>query len=66
MTTGDYGFWREQSLAAIEDAGGHETLNWFALMGAMQALGAPCRWSECLETYLFNATKVTAIFEVVA
>jgi hypothetical protein len=62
MLDGDYDFWRNFTLAEVEDSGGQETLNWFALMGAMKELGQRCVWSDFLETYIFNATKVTAIF----
>jgi hypothetical protein len=62
MLDGDFAFWRNFTLAEIEDSGGQETLNWFALMGAMQELDHRVLWSDFLETYIFNATKVTAIF----
>jgi hypothetical protein len=62
MLDGDYDYWRRRTLAEVEDAGGHETLNWFTLMGAMNELKQKCVWSDFLETYIFNATKVTAIF----
>jgi hypothetical protein len=62
MLAGDWDTWRNFTLAEIEDSGGHETLNWFALMGAMKALDRKVVWSDFLETYIFNATKVTAIF----
>jgi hypothetical protein len=50
------------TLEQVEDCGGHETLNWFALMGAMQELNQKVVWSNILPTYIFNATKVTAVF----
>jgi Catalytic LigB subunit of aromatic ring-opening dioxygenase len=62
MVEGDFGFWQKFTLDQIEDCGGQETLNWFALMGAMQELGQKVVWSDILPTYIFNATKVTAIF----
>jgi hypothetical protein len=62
MLDGNYEFWRNFTLAQVEDCGGHETLNWFALMGAMNELNQKCVWSDFLPTYIFNATKVTAIF----
>ncbi|HVL55046.1 MAG TPA: hypothetical protein VM491_00960 [Burkholderiaceae bacterium] len=64
MVDGDYAYWRDFTLERIVDAGGQETLNWFALMGAMDALGRRCRWSSVVETYVFNSTKVAAIFDV--
>jgi hypothetical protein len=62
MLDGDFDTWRNFTLAEIEDSGGQETLNWFALMGAMKELGRKVVWSDFLETHIFNATKVTAIF----
>jgi hypothetical protein len=66
MVRGDYAFWRNFTLRQVIDAGEQETLNWFALVGAMQALGQPCAWSDFVETYVFNSSKVAAIFPPVA
>lgn len=63
MVAGDYRLWRDTPLAAVEDAGQQEVLNWFALVGAMDALGARVRWSEFVETWVFNSSKVAAVFE---
>ncbi len=63
MVKGDYDLWQKFSLEQVEDCGGHETLNWFALMGAMKELNQKVTWSNILPTYIFNATKVTAMFE---
>ena len=62
MVRGDYGFWRNFTLPQLVDAGGQETLNWFALVGAMQELGQRCAWSDFVETYVFNSSKVAAVF----
>ena len=62
MLDGEYDYWRDRTLDEVVDAGGHETLNWFTLMGAMKELGQRVVWSDFLPTYIFNATKVTAIF----
>jgi catalytic LigB subunit of aromatic ring-opening dioxygenase len=62
MVTGNYDAWKKMTLEEVEDCGGHETLNWFALMGAMQELNQKIVWSNILPTYIFNATKVTAVF----
>jgi hypothetical protein len=64
MVEGDYGRWRATSLQEVEDAGQQEVLNWWALMGAMEALGARLEWSEFVETHVFNSNKVFAAFEV--
>src|SRR6185312_7554677 len=57
-----HSFLKKMTLEQVEDCGGHETLNWFALMGAMQELNQKIVWSNILPTYIFNATKVTAVF----
>lgn len=59
----DWEVWKTMSLADVEAAGDQELLNWFALAGAMDALGQGLSWSEFVETHLFNSSKVTAIFE---
>jgi hypothetical protein len=62
MRGGDYETWRTTSLKAVEDAGQQEVLNWFALAGAMQALGARLEWSAFVETHVFNSNKVFAVY----
>jgi hypothetical protein len=62
LRTGDYQAWRKTSLAAIEDAGQQEMLNWMCLAGAMAELGRRPDETDFLETYIFNAPKCFAIF----
>jgi hypothetical protein len=62
MVEGNYGFWRDFSLERISESGEQETLNWFALLGAMNELDQRCEWSDFVETYIFNSSKVAAIF----
>lgn len=52
----------DTSLAALEDAGKHEVLNWYCLVGAMEALGR--RPDECdyAETWAFVAGKCLAVW----
>ncbi len=59
---GDFDVWRARSLADIEDAGQQEMLNWFALAGAMEELGAELEWSDFVETHIFNSNKVFAVY----
>ncbi len=66
MVDGDYARWRDYTLDQVEDAGQQENLNWFALMGAMSALGSRVAWSDFVETRVFNSNKVAAIFEPAA
>lgn len=62
MVSGDYASWRNYTLDEIEDSAQQEVLNWFALVGAMNELGMRVTWAEFVETYLFNSSKVAAIF----
>lgn len=62
MIRGDYDVWRSYPLASIEASGQQEVLNWFALVGAMSALGQRTVWTDFVETYVFNSSKVAAIF----
>ena len=39
LAAGDYDAWRRYTTDRIEDSGQHEVLNWFCLLGAMEALG---------------------------
>jgi hypothetical protein len=52
--------WRNLSLDDLTDAGEHEMLNWICLAGAME--GRKPDYAEMAETYIFNSTKVSAIF----
>ncbi len=62
MRGADYDAWRTTPLAAVEDAGQQEVLNWFALAGAMEELGARLEWAEFVETHIFNSNKVFAVY----
>ncbi|MDB5042800.1 MAG: Extradiol ring-cleavage dioxygenase class protein subunit [Candidatus Eremiobacteraeota bacterium] len=63
LVAGDLTHWREMTRAQIEDSGQQEVLNWFPLMGAMHELGCKLRWSDFVETHIFNSNKVAAVFE---
>ncbi|MEZ5658169.1 MAG: hypothetical protein R3E83_06460 [Burkholderiaceae bacterium] len=64
LVAGEFNVWRDTPLAAIEESGQQEVLNWFALAGAMQALDMRIAWSEFVETWVFNSSKVAAITSV--
>jgi hypothetical protein len=66
LRAGDYAAWRKTDLAAIEDAGQHELLNWFCLAGAMEALGRTPDECTLLETWAFNSNKCFAAFPPVS
>ena len=63
LRTANYQAWRQTSLAAIEDAGQQEMLNWMCLAGAMEELGRKPTEIDFLETYIFNAPKCFAVFQ---
>jgi hypothetical protein len=62
LRSGNYLHWRETPLAAVEDSGQQEMLNWFCLAGAMWQLKRRPAWSEFIESYVFNSNKCFAIF----
>ena len=59
----DFALWRGTTLAHVETAGQQEVLNWFALMGAVEAIGARLNWSRFVETHVFNSNKVFAVWD---
>lgn len=63
LLAGDVNAWRAVSLANLEESGQQELLNWFPLLGAMEALGTPKpSWTEFIETDVFNSNKVFALY----
>ncbi len=62
LRSGNLTAFRELDLSTLEATGNHELLNWCALAGAMAELGNRCVWAEMAETYVFNSSKVTAVF----
>jgi hypothetical protein len=62
LRIGDYATWRDTPLAAIEEAGQQEMLNWYLLAGAMEALGRKPDECAFVETWAFNSNKCFAAF----
>jgi hypothetical protein len=62
LRRGDYEAWRRTPLADIEDSGQQEMLNWFALAGAMEALGRTPDECDFIESWIFNSNKCFAVF----
>lgn len=62
MIRNDFEALRSQSLSAIEQAGQHEVLNWFALWGAMEQAQMDVDWSSIVHTDVFNSNKVFATY----
>jgi hypothetical protein len=63
LRLGDYETWRNVPLAAIEDSGQQEMLNWYMLAGAMEELGRKPDECEFVETWSFNSNKCFAVFK---
>jgi len=62
LRVGDYETWRKAPLEAIETSGQQEMLNWFMLVGAMEALGRKPDECDFIETWSFNSNKCFATF----
>jgi hypothetical protein len=62
LRAADYQAWRRTSLAAIEDSGQQEMLNWMCLAGAMAELGRRPAECDLVESYIFNSNKCFASF----
>lgn len=61
LAAGEYSKWRELSTATLEDAGQHELVNWYPMIGAMDELGQKPVLCDLLESYLMNSNKCVAI-----
>lgn len=62
LAENDFEHWRSRSLEDLTSTGNQEMLNWMTLLGAMDALGQKVTWSDFVETYLFNSSKVAAVY----
>lgn len=62
LRAGDYARWRATPLAAVEDCGQQELLNWFCLVGAMAELDRRPDSAVFIETCIMNSNKVIATF----
>jgi len=62
LRVGDYETWRQVPLRDIEASGQQEMLNWYMLVGAMEALGRKPDTCEFIETWSFNSNKCFATF----
>ena len=62
LRAGDYATWRRVPLAAIEESGQQEMLNWFCLVGAMEELGRKPTECDLVETWALNSNKCFAVF----
>jgi hypothetical protein len=62
LRAADYPAWRQTPLAALEESGQQEMLNWMCLVGAMAELGRRPTDTEFVESYIFNSNKCFAFF----
>jgi hypothetical protein len=63
LVKGDFAAWVSVTSKEVVDAGQHEMLNWFCLLGAVQELGLELTWSTFVATDVFNSNKCFAIYE---
>src|SRR5580692_216051 len=63
LQSGDYAKWHGYTTDQIEDSGQHEVLNWFCLLGAMEALGRKPDKAVFLENWAFVSPVVFAHYQ---
>ncbi|MEV3915173.1 MULTISPECIES: extradiol ring-cleavage dioxygenase [Streptomyces] len=63
LVAGDYDTWQKVTTREVVDAGQHEMLNWFCLLGAMSELGLELQWSDFVQTEILNSNKVFALYQ---
>jgi hypothetical protein len=62
LVAGDVDTWRAVTSTQVVDAGQHEMLNWFCLLGAVKEAGLELRYSELVESDVFNSNKCFAVY----
>jgi Catalytic LigB subunit of aromatic ring-opening dioxygenase len=62
LVAGDVATWRAVTSAQIVDAGQHEMLNWFCLLGAVTEAGLELRFTDLVESDVFNSNKCFAVY----
>ncbi len=63
LVKGDYEAWLNVTGKEIIEAGQHEMLNWYCLLGAVSELGLSLEWSDLTVTEIFNSNKAFAVFK---
>lgn len=63
MVNRDFATLEKVTSQEVVDAGQHEILNWFCMLGAVEELGLERNWSELVTTDIFNSNKVFAVYE---
>ena len=63
LSRGDYAAWRNVDRDRIEADGQHEMLNWFCLVGAIDALQLQTSHLAYVDSQLFNSDKAFGVFK---
>jgi len=63
MVSGDMETWKATTSRDVVAAGQHEMLNWFCMLGAADELGLALKWSEFIQTEIFNSNKAFALYQ---
>lgn len=63
LVTGDFEAWKQVTSREVVEAGQHEMLNWFCLLGAVSELGLKLEWSDLVVTEIFNSNKAFAVYQ---
>lgn len=58
----DFALMRNYTSTEVVDAGQHEILNWFCMLGAVEELGLRRDWSDLVVTDVFNSNKAFAVY----
>jgi hypothetical protein len=61
LKAGDYNAWRDLSLPTLEEAGQHELLNWYPMIGAMSTLDQKPSYAAFYESWTMNSDKCVCI-----
>ncbi|HZP25806.1 MAG TPA: extradiol ring-cleavage dioxygenase [Dehalococcoidia bacterium] len=63
LKAGDFEKWRQTPLAALEESGQQEMLNWMCMVGAMAELGRKPDDAVFIESWVCNSNKCFAYFK---
>lgn len=63
LQASNYTYWRDLDLNTLVHSGQQEILSWVSLTGAMEELNLHPVFVDVSETWIFNSTKVTAVFQ---
>lgn len=62
LVNDDFQFMKDYTSAQVVEAGQHEILNWFCMLGAVEELNLQRDWSELVVTDVFNSNKAFAVY----